>query len=58
LYFEIQKNWLKLNIQTMTSESISKTQLKRGALHTVQTRINTEVLDILNTETLHHNSYF
>jgi len=50
LYFETQKNWLKLNIQTLTSESISRTQLKRGVLHTVQTRINTEVLDIIYSE--------
>ena len=50
LYFETQKNWLKLNIQTLTSESISKTRLKRGDLHTVQTRINTEVMEIINSE--------
>ena len=50
MYFETQKNWLKLNIQTLTSESISKTRLKRGDLHTVQTRINAEVMEIINSE--------
>ena len=50
LYFETQKNWLYLNIQTLTSESVSKTRLKRGELHTVQTRINTEVMDKISKE--------
>ena len=50
LYFETQKNWLKLNIQTLTSESISRAQRKRGDLHTVQNRINAEVLDRINSE--------
>jgi len=50
LYFETQSNWLNLNIQTLTSESISKTRLRRGDLHTVQTRINTEVMDKINVE--------
>ena len=50
LYFETQKNWLKLNLQTLTSESISRTQRKRGDLHTVQNRINTEVLERINSE--------
>jgi len=50
LYFETERNWYKLNIQTLTSESISKIQRKRGDLHTVQTRINTKVMDTLNIE--------
>ena len=50
MYFETQKNWLILNIQTLTSESISKTRLRRGDLHTVQTRINTEVMDKIKSE--------
>lgn len=49
-YFDRQKSRLKLNIQTLTSNSISITQLKRGSLHTLVTRVNNEAIRILNFE--------
>ena len=49
-YFELQKSNLKLNIQTLTTKSISITQLRRGSLHQVMTRINAEVINEINLE--------
>ncbi len=49
-YLEDRKSHLKLNIQTLTSESISRTRLKRGDLHSVMNRINSEARQMMNIE--------
>lgn len=49
-YFDNQKALLELNIQTLTSKSTSITRLRRGDLHTLMNRINSFVIDELNTE--------
>jgi exodeoxyribonuclease VII large subunit len=49
-YFENQKYSLRLNMQELKSHSINITKLRRGDLHTIMTRINTEVINTINLE--------
>lgn len=49
-YIDNQKAWLELNIHTLTTKSISTTQLRRGELHTTMNRINSLIAYELNNE--------
>lgn len=49
-FLEDKKNHLKLNIQTLTSKSISITQLRRGDLHSKMNRIIADVRLHINKE--------
>jgi exodeoxyribonuclease VII large subunit len=49
-FLEDRKSRLKLNIQTLTSKSISITQLRRGDLHTIMSRIITDARQHINIE--------
>jgi exodeoxyribonuclease VII large subunit len=49
-FLEDRKSRLRLNIQTLTSQSRSITQLRRGDLHTKMNRIVQETSQLLNIE--------
>ena len=49
-FLEDRKSSLKLNIQTLTSKSISITQLRRGDLHTKMNRLLAEARQQINIE--------
>jgi exodeoxyribonuclease VII large subunit len=49
-FLEDRKSKLKLGIQTLTSKSISITQLRRGDLHTVMTRIIADTRQHIHNE--------
>lgn len=49
-FLEDRKSSLKLNIQTLTSKSISITQLRRGDLHTIMSRIIADARQHINNE--------
>lgn len=49
-FLEDRKSHLKLNIQTLTSKSISITQLRRGDLHTIMSRIIADARQHMNIE--------
>jgi len=49
-FLEVRKSTLKLNIQTLTSKSISITQLRRGDLHTKLNRLLSEARQHIHNE--------
>jgi exodeoxyribonuclease VII large subunit len=50
-FLEDKKSHLKLNIQTLTSQSINITQIRRGDLHSIMNRIISDVRLHINNET-------